>query len=49
VVLGFCAVDLSHATIHQGTLIGTGLFAVALCAFGSLEIIYIRNKRRRVG
>lgn len=45
--LGFFAVELSRATIHQGTLIGIGLFAVAFCAFGFLEIAYVRNKRKR--
>lgn len=46
VVLGFTAIDLSHATIAKGLSIGFRLVIVALIAFIFLEYVYIRNRRR---
>jgi UDP-GlcNAc:undecaprenyl-phosphate GlcNAc-1-phosphate transferase len=46
VVLGFTAIDLSHANIHEGLEIGYRLAVAAVIAFILLEYIYIRNKRK---
>jgi UDP-GlcNAc:undecaprenyl-phosphate GlcNAc-1-phosphate transferase len=46
VVLGFTAIDLSHATINEGLYIGFRLAVVAISAFIFLEYVYIRNKSR---
>jgi len=45
--LGFTAVELSPAPVREGILVGAGLAAAALCAFGFLEFTYIRSKRKR--
>ncbi len=46
VLLGFTAIDLSQATIHEGLAIGLRLAVATIMAFIFLEYIYIRNRRR---
>jgi UDP-GlcNAc:undecaprenyl-phosphate GlcNAc-1-phosphate transferase len=44
--LGFTAIDLSHATVNEGLLIGFRLAVVTISAFIFLEYVYIRNTSR---
>jgi UDP-GlcNAc:undecaprenyl-phosphate GlcNAc-1-phosphate transferase len=47
VFLGFTAIQLSHASINQGLLIGGGLAIAAGAAFVFLELVYNRLKRKQ--
>lgn len=44
--LGVAAVQLSHASISEGAMIGAGLAAAAAVAFVFLNWAYLRNRRR---
>jgi UDP-GlcNAc:undecaprenyl-phosphate GlcNAc-1-phosphate transferase len=46
VVFGFTAIDLSHASVHEGLEIGFRLAVAAVIAFIFLEYVYIRNKQK---
>lgn len=49
IVLGFTAVQLSHATIEEGLAIGAALGVAALAAFVFLHRVYQRSQQQRPG